>query len=154
MQNLTRRDFILMCGAGLAGVIGTTLTINQLTDDRPEYITNLTINPSEFIIFPDKNQYYIALNGNSLLQGQETDFVNELIAKNIVPYDACDIHTLPKKEDGTQNIIAETSITTQDDLNYTIISKNKDLISSIQKYSSDILTQNNELLESLNQKAR
>ena len=145
MKNLTRRDFILMCGAGLTGVIGTTLTINQLTDDRTEYITNLTVNPDEFLMFPNKDQFYITLKGTSLLQGQETDFVNELISKNIVPYDACDIHTLPQKDDGIQNIIVETSISTEDNLNYTITSKNKDIINNIQKHSSDILAKNNEL---------
>lgn len=145
MKNLTRRDFILMCGAGLTGVIGTTLTINQLTDDRTEYITNLTVNPDEFLMFPNKDQFYIALKGTSLLQSQETDFVNELISKNIVPYDACDIHTLPQKDDGIQNIIVETSISTEDNLNYTITSKNKDIINNIQKHSSDILAKNNEL---------
>ena len=151
MLNLTRKDFILMCGAGLTGVIGTAFTINQVRDNRPEYITNIEVNPDEFIILPNKDIYYIALGGCGLMQGEETNFVNELISKNIVPYDACDIHNLPK--DGSTNIFTDTTISTIDGLNYTITSKDEALISSVQKYSSDILAKNSELFSEV-QKTR
>lgn len=145
MVNLTRKEFLLICGAGLAGVIGTALTINPKAEERIEYITNLQVNPNEFLLLQNQDKFYVALGGIGLVQGEEDEFVNELISKNIVDYDACDIHRLPKARETDTASFNDLTITTEDGLNYTLSSENEDLIKSTTKYSSDILAHNYEL---------
>ena len=158
MTKLTRRDFILMGSSSFVGIIGTISIMNRINESRinntPEYITQLPIDKNEFITLKYQDRLYVALGGSGILPGEEVDFVDELISKNITQYDNCDIHCLPKKEGGPQELYLEaydgpifldTTITTDDDLNYTITSKSKDIINNIQKHSSDILAKNNEL---------
>ena len=150
MTNLTRKEFLLMCGAGLAGIIGTTITINSKNKKKNEYITNLEVNPNEFLLLQNKDKFYVALGGIGLVQGQENEFVNELISKNIIDYDACDIHNLPKAKEIDNTSFEELTIKTNDNLNYTLSSENEELIKSIAKYSSDILAHNYELFGQTN----
>lgn len=145
MTNLTRKEFLLICGAGLTGIIGTSLTIKPKTEERTEYITNLQVNPNEFLLLQNQDKFYIALGGIGLIQGEENEFVDELISKNIVDCDACDIHELPKAQETDTTSFDNLTISTDDGLNYTLSSKNKNLIKSTTKYSSDILAHNYEL---------
>lgn len=145
MFKVTRRDFLIMMGAGLAGLIGGYYLPKPLLEEKTKYITNITVNPNEFIIIPFGDLNYVGLGGVGLIAGEEADFVDELMSKNISQIDNFDIHSLPKKEDGEQVIQSEVTISTMDNLNYEITSTNKDFISNIQKYSSDILNKNNEL---------
>lgn len=145
MFKVTRREFLIMMGAGLAGLIGGYYLPKTLPDEKTKYITNITVNPNEFIIIPFGDLNYVGLGGAGLIAGEEKDFVEELISNNISQLDNFDIHSLPKKEDGEQIIQSEVTIITKDNSNYEITSTNKDFISNIQKYSSDILNKNNEL---------
>ena len=47
--------------------------------------------------------------------------------------------------DKNSNTFQDLTITTKDDLNYTLSSDDESLINSIQKHQSDILAHNNEL---------
>ncbi|CCY47165.1 unknown [Firmicutes bacterium CAG:822] len=145
MVNLTRKEFLLMCGAGLTGVIGTALIINPKTNKRTEYITNLQVNPNEFLLLQNQDKFYVALGGVGLLQGEEDKFIDELISKNIIDYDACDIHGLPNAQETDTTSFNDLTISTDDGLNYTLSSENEDLIKSTTKHSSDILAHNYEL---------
>lgn len=148
--NLSRRNFLLMCGVGLAGFIGGA-TINQNTSYKEKYITNVEVNQDEFLFLENKQsgRFYIALSGDGIIQGSENDFIEELLNKNIIPYDACDIHTLPKANEEMSHPFSNLSITTEDSVNYTLSSEDESLISSLQKHHSDVLAQNNELLNSV-----
>ena len=145
MANLTRKEFLLICGAGLTGIIGTALTIKPKTEEKTEYITNLQVNPNEFLLLQNQDKFYVALGGVGLIQGEENEFVDELISKNIVDYDACDIHGLPKAQETDTTSFNDLTISTDDGLNYTLSSENEDLIKSTTKHSSDILAHNYEL---------
>lgn len=147
MVHLTRKEFLLICGAGLAGIIGTTITTNPKQKIKTKYITTLEVNPNEFLLMQNKNKFYIALNGVGLIQGEEDDFVEELISKNIINYDACDIHNLPNIQETNTTPFNDLTITTNDGINYTLSSENEELIKSIKKYSSDILAYNNAIFE-------
>ena len=146
MFKVTRRDFLIMMGAGLAGLIGGYYLPKPLPEEKTRYITNITVNPNEFIIIPFGDLNYVGLGGEGLIAGEEEDFIEELLSEGISQFDNFDIHSLPKKEDGEQVIQSEVTISTMDNLNYEITSTNKDFISNIQKYSSDLLNKNNELL--------
>ena len=126
MLNLTRKEFILMCGSAAAGIIGSTLVFSKLPKEiETKYISNIMVNPNEFLILnkDSKGVIYILING-ILMQGQEEEFANELISKEIINHDGCDIYTLPKKEDGLITPIEDISIETKDNINYTFISNN------------------------------
>lgn len=145
MFKVTRREFVIMMGTGLAGLIGGYYLPKPLPEEKTKYITNITVNPNEFIIIPFGDLNYVGLGGEGLIAGEEEAFVKELISNNISQFDNFDIHSLPKKEDGEQVIQSEVTISTMDNLNYEITSTNKDFINNIQKYTSDILNKNNEL---------
>lgn len=148
MNKLSRRNFLLMCGTTLIGLIGGATIANNNTP-KEKYISNIQVNPDEFLLLENKQSgyFYIALGGYGIMQGEETDFVEELLDQNIIPYDACDIHTLPKN--GESNIFPNLSITTEDELNYILSSEDETLIDSLQKHHSDILAHNNELFTSV-----
>lgn len=145
MFKVTRREFVIMMGTGLAGLISGYYLPKPLPEEKTKYITNITVNPNEFIIIPFGDLNYVGLGGEGLIAGEEEDFVKELISNNISQFDNFDIHSLPKKEDGEQVIQSEVTISTMDNLNYEITSTNKDFINNIQKYTSGILNKNNEL---------
>lgn len=151
MQKLTRREFVLMCGSAAAGIIGSTLVFSKLPKEiETKYISNIMVNPNEFLILnkDSKGVIYILING-ILMQGQEEEFANELISKEIINHDGCDIYTLPKKEDGLITPIEDISIETKDNINYTFTSNSKDKLDKIEKYQSDILSKNSELFKSV-----
>ena len=151
MQKLTRREFVLMCGSAAAGIIGSTLVFSKLPKEiETKYISNIMVNPNEFLILnkDSKGVIYILING-ILMQGQEEEFANELISRGIINHDGCDIYTLPKKEDGLITPIEGISIETQDNLNYTFTSNSKDKLDKIEKYQSDLLAKNSELFKSV-----
>ncbi len=156
MLNLTRKEFILMCGSAAAGIIGSTLVFSKLPKEiETKYISNIMVNPNEFLILnkDSKGVIYILING-ILMQGQEEEFANELISKEIINHDGCDIYTLPKKEDGLITPIEDISIETKDNINYTFTSNSKDKLDKIEKYQSDILSKNSELFKSVNSKTK
>ena len=156
MLNLTRKEFILMCGSAAAGIIGSTLVFSKLPKEiETKYITNIMVNPNEFLILnkDSKSVIYILING-ILMQGQEEEFANELISKEIINHDGCDIYTLPKKEDGLITPIEDISIETKDNINYTFTSNSKDKLDKIEKYQSDILSKNSELFKAVNSKTK
>ena len=151
MQKLTRREFVLMCGSAAAGIIGSTLVFSKLPKEiETKYISNIMVNPNEFLILnkDSKGVIYILING-ILMQGQEEEFANELISKEIINHDGCDIYTLPKKEDGLITPIEDISIETKDNINYTFTSNSKDKLDKIEKYQSDLLAKNSELFKSV-----
>ena len=156
MQKLTRREFVLMCGSAAAGIIGSTLVFSKLPKEiETKYISNIMVNPNEFLILnkDSKGVIYILING-ILIQGQEEEFANELISKEIINHDGCDIYTLPKKEDGLITPIEDISIETKDNINYTFTSNSKDKLDKIEKYQSDILSKNSELFKAVNSKTK
>ena len=156
MQKLTRREFVLMCGSAAAGIIGSTLVFSKLPKEiETKYISNIMVNPNEFLILnkDSKGVIYILING-ILMQGQEEEFANELISKEIINHDGCDIYTLPKKEDGLVTPIEDISIETKDNINYTFTSNSKDKLDKIEKYQSDILSKNSELFKAVNSKTK
>ena len=156
MLNLTRKEFILMCGSAAAGIIGSTLVFSKLPKEiETKYISNIMVNPNEFLILnkDSKGVIYILING-ILMQGQEEEFANELISKEIINHDGCDIYTLPKKEDGLITPIEDISIETKDNINYTFTSNSKDKLDKIEKYQSDILSKNSELFKAVNSKTK
>lgn len=156
MQKLTRREFVLMCGSAAAGIIGSTLVFSKLPKEiETKYISNIMVNPNEFLILnkDSKGVIYILING-ILMQGQEEEFANELISKEIINHDGCDIYTLPKKEDGLITPIEDISIETKDNINYTFTSNSKDKLDKIEKYQSDILSKNSELFKAVNSKTK
>lgn len=156
MQKLTRREFVLMCGSAAAGIIGSTLVFSKLPKEiETKYISNIMVNPNEFLILnkDSKGVIYILING-ILMQGQEEEFANELISKEIINHDGCDIYILPKKEDGLITPIEDISIETKDNINYTFTSNSKDKLDKIEKYQSDILSKNSELFKAVNSKTK
>lgn len=156
MQKLTRREFVLMCGSAAAGIIGSTLVFSKLPKEiETKYISNIMVNPNEFLILnkDSKGVIYILING-ILMQGQEEEFANELISKEIINHDGCDIYTLPKKKDGLITPIEDISIETKDNINYTFTSNSKDKLDKIEKYQSDILSKNSELFKAVNSKTK
>ena len=156
MQKLTRREFVLMCGSAAAGIIGSTLVFSKLPKEiETKYISNIMVNPNEFLILnkDSKGVIYILING-ILMQGQEEEFANELISKEIINHDGCDIYTLPKKEDGLITPIEDISIETKDNINYTFTSNSKDKLGKIEKYQSDLLAKNSDLFKSVNSKTK
>ena len=156
MLNLTRKEFILMCGSAAAGIIGSTLVFSKLPKEiETKYISNIMVNPNEFLILnkDSKGVIYILING-ILMQGQQEEFANELISKEIINHDGCDIYTLPKKEDGLITPIEDISIETKDNINYTFTSNSKDKLDKIEKYQSDILSKNSELFKAVNSKTK
>ena len=156
MQKLTRREFVLMCGSAAAGIIGSTLVFSKLPKEiETKYISNIMVNPNEFLILnkDSKGVIYILING-ILMQGQEEEFANELISKEIINHDGCDIYTLPKKEDGLITPIEDISIETKDNINYTFTSNSKEKLDKIEKYQSDILSKNSELFKAVNSKTK
>ena len=156
MQKLTRREFVLICGSAAAGIIGSTLVFSKLPKEiETKYISNIMVNPNEFLILnkDSKGVIYILING-ILMQGQEEEFANELISKEIINHDGCDIYTLPKKEDGLITPIEDISIETKDNINYTFTSNSKDKLDKIEKYQSDILSKNSELFKAVNLKTK
>ncbi len=156
MQKLTRKEFVLMCGSAAAGIIGSTLVFSKLPKEiETKYISNIMVNPNEFLILnkDSKGVIYILING-ILMQGQEEEFANELISKEIINHDGCDIYTLPKKEDGLITPIEDISIETKDNINYTFTSNSKDKLDKIEKYQSDILSKNSELFKAVNSKTK
>ncbi len=156
MLNLTRKEFILMCGTGIIGLIGgTIISQSKPVETNTKYITNIMVNPNEFLILnkDSKGVIYILING-ILMQGQEEEFANELISRGIINHDGCDIYTLPKKEDGLITPIEDISIETQDNLNYTFTSNSKDKLDKIEKYQSDLLAKNSDLFKSVNSKTK
>lgn len=153
--NLTRKEFILICGTGIVGLIGGII-INEETPaiTNIEYVVNIQVNPDEFLYLKNRQGiFFIALGGVGLMQGQSQDFVNSLIKEKIVPYDACEIYTLPK-ENETSNDFPNLTITTKDGLNYTLTSNDKYLLATLQKYKSDILAKNDELFSEVNSKTK
>ena len=92
-----------MCVSLLISIIGNSTVYSVLPKEKENiYISNLTVKPDEFIPIPLHARTYIGLEGVSLIQGEENDFIDELISKNIIKYDNCEIHTLP--EEGTYNV--------------------------------------------------
>ena len=156
MQKLTRREFVLMCGSAAAGIIGSTFVFSKLPKEiETKYISNIMVNPNEFLILnkDSKGIIYILING-ILMQGQEEEFANELISRGIINHDGCDIYTLPKKEDGLITPIEDISIETKDNINYTFTSNSKDKLDKIEKYQSDLLAKNSDLFKSVNSKTK
>lgn len=154
--NLTRKDFILMCGTGIIGLIGGTLiSKTKPVETNTEYVSNIQVNPNEFLYLKSSkgNAFYIALGGVGLMQGQEQEFINALTEEGIIPYDACEIHDLPK-ENETSNDFPNLTITTEDGLNYTLTSDDYALLATLQKYSSDILAKNSEIFSTVNSKTK
>ena len=145
MKNLSRRNFLLICGAGIASLLGG-ITIANNNKPKEKYISNIQVNPDEFLFLENKQtgRFYVALGGIGLIQGEEDDFIEELLNQNIISYDACMIHNLPKANE-TASDFPNITITTEDELNYTVSSEDESLINSLQKYQSDILAHNNEL---------
>ena len=123
------------------------MTITNNNAPKEKYISNIQVNPDEFLFIENKQNghFYIALGGYGLTKDEESSFREELINKQIIPYDACEIHNLPKANDKNSNTFQDLTITTKDDLNYTLSSDDESLINSIQKHQSDILAHNNEL---------
>lgn len=156
MPKLTRKEFLLMCGAGILGLIGgTSINRPKQTEEKNNYITNITVNPDEFLYLKrsDADIFYIAVGGAGLMQGEEDDFTNSLIKQGIIPYDACEIHSLPKVGE-TSDEFPNLLISNVDGLNYTLASEDEALITSVQKHSSDILAKNYELFGDVYTKTR
>lgn len=147
-QTLTRKEFLLMCGSACIGIIGTALVFSKLPKEiETKYILNLKVNPNEYVILNQNSNgiIYILING-IIMPGEEETFAKELISKQIIDHDACDIYSLPQKEESITPIEG-ISIETKDNINYTFISNNKEKLENIQKYQSDLLQKNNELFE-------
>lgn len=155
-QSLSRRNFILMCGSAAAGIFGSALVFSKLPKKTiTKYISTINVNPNEFLIINENtNGIKYILIGGILIQNQEEEFIEELISKGIVEYDACDIYTLPKKEDNSITPIEGISIETKDNLNYTITSDSKEKLNNIQKYQSDLLAKNNDVFANVNSKTK
>ena len=78
MQKLTRREFVLMCGSAAAGIIGSTLVFSKLPKEiETKYISNIMVNPNEFLILnkDSKGVIYILINGISKNDVGETRFL-------------------------------------------------------------------------------
>lgn len=150
MKNISRKNFLLICGAGIVGLIGG-VTIANNNAPKEKYTANIQVNPNEFLSLENKQNghFYIALGGYGITQDEEADFIEELLNQNIVPYDACDIHNLPKANETISNTFPNLTITTKDELNYTISSEDKSLIDSLQKHQSEILAHNNKLFSGI-----
>ena len=148
-MNISRKNFLLICGASIASIISGIAITNNSTKEK--YITNIQVNPDEFLFLENKQNghFYIALGGYGIMQNEETNFIEELLNKNIITYDACDIHNLRKANETTSNAFPNLTITTKDELNYTLSSEDESLINSVQKYKSEILAHNNDLLSSV-----
>lgn len=153
--NLTRKDFILICGTSIVGLMSGIIVNNAMpVINSIEYVVNIQVNPDEFLYLKSREGiFFIALGGVGLIQGQSQDFVDTLKKEGIIPYDACEIHNLPGKNE-TSNDFQNLTITTKDGLNYTLTSNDKYLLATLQKYSSDILAKNSEIFSTVNSKTK
>lgn len=142
MTNLTRREFLLICGASVAGMLGAATTIKPKTIEKTEYVNNVIVYPGEFLLLKNENKYYIALGGVDLMPDQKLDFIVDLIARRIIRHDKCEIHTLPNVQETDSTSFEDLTITAEDGITYTLISENLDLIKNPQTYTSYILAEN------------
>lgn len=142
MTNLTRREFLLICGGGVAGMLGAATAIKPKIIEKTEYVNNVIVYPGEFLLLRNENKYYIALGGVDLMPNQKLDFIVDLIARRIIKHDKCEIHTLPNAQETDSTSFEDLTITAEDGISYTLISENLDLIKNPQTYTSYILAEN------------